>query len=274
MLFDIVMTIIALLALLIASYTDIKTREVPDWLNFGLIFAAIGIRVIFSTRFGYSLIIDGILGLAVGILLGYIFYYSRQWGGGDSKLLMGMGTVIGIPYPFANFNFLIFLAALLFFGAIWGVLWMGYVAVRNKYEFKNAFHAAMHDNKKLHVGLWLFTLLIVVVSFNNLLFLPFILFPIPFFYLFLFMTSVEKTSFITKISTHKLVEGDWLAKPVIHNGKTILLKKTLEKEDLRFLKKHHISSVMVKEGVPFVPGFLFGYLALKFFNFQWLAAFF
>ena len=32
-----VLYLIALIALIIASYTDIKTREVPDWLNFSLI---------------------------------------------------------------------------------------------------------------------------------------------------------------------------------------------------------------------------------------------
>ena len=42
---------IAFFALLIASYTDLRTREVPDWLNFGLIGTGFGINLLFSIIF-------------------------------------------------------------------------------------------------------------------------------------------------------------------------------------------------------------------------------
>ena len=55
---------ICIIALIIASYTDIKTREVPDWLNYTLIGLGVGINTIYSVilmnsflRF-LSLIID------------------------------------------------------------------------------------------------------------------------------------------------------------------------------------------------------------------------
>ena len=59
---DIILIIITFIVLLVASYTDIRTREVPDWLNYGLIFAAFGIRIIFSFEYGWEIILSGILG--------------------------------------------------------------------------------------------------------------------------------------------------------------------------------------------------------------------
>ena len=41
MVLDVILIILALIVLLIASYTDLKTREVPDWLNYSLIFSAL-----------------------------------------------------------------------------------------------------------------------------------------------------------------------------------------------------------------------------------------
>ena len=57
------------------------------------------------------------------------------------------------------------------------------------------------------------------------------------------------------------MEGDWLAEDVIVHGKTIVKKKTLHKEDIQKLRDKNISSVTIKEGIPFVPSFLIAYLA-------------
>ena len=50
-LFALISYTIAFFALLIGSYTDIKTREVPDWINFGLIGTGFGINLLFSLIF-------------------------------------------------------------------------------------------------------------------------------------------------------------------------------------------------------------------------------
>ncbi|MEK6938658.1 MAG: prepilin peptidase, partial [Nanoarchaeota archaeon] len=83
--------VVTLFALIIASYCDLKWREVPDWISYGLIFAALGIRAIFSLSSGWEIFISGALGFGVFLGLSCLLYYSYQWGGGDSKLLMGMG---------------------------------------------------------------------------------------------------------------------------------------------------------------------------------------
>jgi len=97
MIVDIILLTIAFIALILASITDIKTREVPDWLNFSLIFVGLGVRLIYSSiTFDWIYSLEGVLGLGVGVAIAYLMFYAGQWGGGDSKLLMGLGALIGL----------------------------------------------------------------------------------------------------------------------------------------------------------------------------------
>ena len=65
-----ILLIIALIALIIGTYTDIKTREVPDWLNYSLIFIGLGGRLIFSlVKFDFSYLIEGLLGFVLFLVL-------------------------------------------------------------------------------------------------------------------------------------------------------------------------------------------------------------
>src|SRR3989344_5425440 len=114
-----ILIILTIITLLIASYTDIKTREIPDWLNYALLFSALGIRTIFSINHGYQILLSGILGLAVCFLIANLFYFTKQWGGGDSKLLMSIGAIIGISYPLTiqSLNLFFFFLLLLIIGA-------------------------------------------------------------------------------------------------------------------------------------------------------------
>ena len=69
---------LALLILLIGSYTDIKTREVPDWVNFGLIGIGFGVNAIFSIIYWK---IDFILGSIIGFVILFAlfpFLYSTR----------------------------------------------------------------------------------------------------------------------------------------------------------------------------------------------------
>ncbi len=259
---------VAFAALLIASYTDIRTREVPDWLNYGLILGALGIRAIFSTRLGWTILLSGLLGLGICIALGYLFYYTNQWGGGDSKLLMGMGAVIGVQYPFAaaSANLAWFFAALLFLGALYGVLWMVGVALQQRRIFARRFLAALGEHRKLHLALTLLTITLAFPAAMNNFFIPLAAFPLGMFYLLMFVNTVEGCCFVNPVSASKLTEGDWLAKAVVVGGRKILRRKTLESTDISRLRRLEVQgklkSVLIKEGVPFIPSFLLAYFFL------------
>ena len=259
-----VLILLTLAVLLAASYSDIKTREVPNWLSYGLIFSAFAIRAIFSFELGWEFLASGVLGFMACLVFAYLFYYTHQWGGGDSKLLMGMGAVIGITYSFNNssFDLLWFFLALLFLGALYGLIWMAVIAIKKKKAFKETFSLYLKNFKTLQYVLIGVTAFFIILTIFYIHFWVFIIFPLLMFYLFLFVSSVEKSCFVVRVNPLKLVEGDWLAEPLEIEGKKF--KKTLTLKNVEALhhlyRKKKIHSVLVKEGIPFVPSFLFAYV--------------
>ncbi|MEW5896280.1 MAG: A24 family peptidase [Nanoarchaeota archaeon] len=272
---------LTLAVLLAASYSDIRIREVPDWLSYGFLFAALGIRAIFSFGSGWEIILSGILGFAVFFLLSLFFYYTNQWGGGDSKILMGMGAAIGIAFPFSasSWNLLWFFLSLLFLGAVYGLLWMVYIAVRKGSPFIAEMKKTLLMHKKAQFGVGTLSALLAATGFIVPVMWLAALFAVAVLYLLLFVTTVEKVCFVARISPSKLTEGDWLAEDVVVDGKLFMPRKTLEGDDLSKLtqlaRQGKISYVTVKEGIPFLPSFLLAYAFINFgaFNFMGLFSF-
>jgi len=270
MLPQVILIPLALFSLFIASYTDLKTREVPDWLNYALLFSAFGVRIIFSIELGWSILLSGILGFAVCFTLAYLFYQTDQWGGGDSKLLMGMGTIIGISYPLSSssLNLLWYILALFFLGSLYGVLWMLYLALNKRTLFWAKWQDKLKKHRKTHIILAILSLGFIILTLFISNAWPLIIFPLFLFYLFLFVSTMEDNFFIKNVTIQDLTEGDWLAENITSNGRTLMFKKTLEREDINKLttlqKEKKISTIAIKEGVPFVPSFLFAYLFILF----------
>ena len=68
---QIILFSITFIALFLEAVTDIKTREVPDWINYGTIFAGIGIRTLYSSLTSdWIFLLYGLagLGLFMGVL--------------------------------------------------------------------------------------------------------------------------------------------------------------------------------------------------------------
>lgn len=263
---DFLLMAVALIVLAAASLSDLRTKEVPDWLNYGFVFAALGIRTLYSFQEGWHFLLSGLLGFAVFYLLALFFYYTNQWGGGDSKLLMGMGAALGIAYPFqeASFTLLWFLLALLFAGGAYGLIWLSVVAFKRRNCLLPELRMLLGKHKKVHLGVGFASLFVfgAGVIVDSLLFI--LVFAVALYYLLLFLVAAQNCCFIAEKETKHLTEGDWLAEEVVVHGKRLLKKKTLTKEDIGKLVKGNISAVMVKEGIPFVPCFLIAYLLLLF----------
>jgi len=97
MLADLILVGVTLLVLLIASIFDLKTREIPDTLSYGLIVVALSIRLINGvTAHAFSYFLYGLIGLGVAFIFGYVLYHLKQMGGGDAKLLMGFGRKLWV----------------------------------------------------------------------------------------------------------------------------------------------------------------------------------
>ena len=90
---------IGFVVLLAGSYTDFKTREVPDWVNFGLIGIGFGINLLFTVIYWkINFILASIAGFGIFFALAWLMFYFGQWGGGDSKMLMGLGALFWIDF--------------------------------------------------------------------------------------------------------------------------------------------------------------------------------
>ena len=167
---------VSLLALYIGSITDLKTREVPDWLNYGLIISGVGLNLLFSAIYSTQyFIINSIIGLLIFFGIAYIMFYAGQWGGGDSKILMGLGAMIGLDVSFKapQFLFWFFINALLV-GAMYGLLWSSFLIFKNKKKFLREWNNLSGEHKTritkrlLLTAIILFLAIIFAVKFLNL----------------------------------------------------------------------------------------------------------
>ena len=266
---EIILPVITVAALLIASYSDLRTREVPDLVSYGLIFAALSLRLIYSLiERDWNYLFSGIFGLGAFFTLAFVLYKAHQWGGGDSKLLMGVGAVLGITLPFdrSSWNLLLFILSLLFLGAVYGLFWMAYFAIKKRKEFIPSFLAALKQHQLLQIITLAVSLIIFVFSLNYFIPLWYLsIFLIGAFYLFLFVISVESSCLFNEVHVQRLTPGDWLANK---KDKRAVKMKTLLKEDIWSLRSLHAKGkahyVTIREGIPFIPSFLFAYLAIIF----------
>jgi len=288
-----ILYLIALIALVIASYTDIKTREVPDWLNFSLIGIGLGIRLLYSVIEGnYWIFLYGVFGFLVFLIIALAMYYLGQWGGGDSKMLMGLGALIGIPLGFSkeiyiqflNSFFAQFIILILLAGAVYGLLWSSILAIKHRKKFWKKFIELNLKYLKVKRALLIFVVILFVISFFvNIFFkiylLSVILVILLFFYTWIFAKSVELACMYKTIPVNKLTEGDWIVNNIEVKGHYITGPKELgiTKEQIKELKKFKVKEVLIKEGIPFVPSFLIAFiisLILDYYNVVLIGFFF
>jgi len=86
--------VVALIWIIFATIQDLKTEEIANWLSFSLIafvLAYRGFYAIWSGSVGFF--VYGLLGVLLFTVLAYVLYYARVFGGGDAKLLMGIGGI-------------------------------------------------------------------------------------------------------------------------------------------------------------------------------------
>ncbi|MCC9655013.1 A24 family peptidase [Rhodopirellula halodulae] len=87
-----VIAIITFSLLLVASLQDLRTREIPDWIS-----VLIGTIAIVSSLLGWlGLSIAWVLvGGLTGLLIAYALFHFAKLGGGDGKLIVSLGLLVG-----------------------------------------------------------------------------------------------------------------------------------------------------------------------------------
>ena len=125
--------LVALGAIAIGSYTDVKKREVADWVNYSLIAFGFGANILYSLAFWtLTPLIFSLIGFGVFFAIAYAMFYTGQWGGGDSKMIFGLGALLGLSYPFKIDFFVKFLINMLFAGALYVMSWAIISGIKNR----------------------------------------------------------------------------------------------------------------------------------------------
>ena len=261
------------LVVIAATISDIKTKEIPNWLNFSLILIAFAI---FSIKSFSQTSVDPIFGsvkyFLIFLIIGNIMYYTRQWGGGDSKLLMGLGAALPV-YPsflltifdpkITNSLPITFLINLVIIGALYGLIYTLFLITKNRKKVLNQFRKLINKNKKFNqflIGSATLGILFFIFSQNLIvktLSLVILISPVILSYIFILTKATEQVSMYKKIKTSKLQEGDQLTHSIIINKKIIYSPKNfgVTKKQIILIKKHK-KDVTIKDGIAFAPTFL------------------
>ncbi len=268
---------VSIVGLILGSITDLKTREVPDFLNFTLIAIGLVFGTVVSIISGNIWpILSSLAGLGAGYLLGAAMFYTGQWGGGDAKMLMGLGALQGLGlfamiYKGTIPLFATTVLTILIAGAIYGLLYATYLIVKDWTKFKIEFKKANRKKGQITRRTIVIIAVVLIIGFSfavpdktlqsMLIAMAFLLFFGA--YSLVIAKTIEKTCMIKMVQVSKLTEGDWIVKNILVKGKRICGPKDLgiSEKQIKELQKHNIRKVEVKEGIPFIPGFLLGYIA-------------
>ncbi len=102
--FELLPAVIALLAVCIASYTDLRRRIIPNKLTLPLVVVGIAFYVLLGIWHGDLWeVVSGALGAAIAFAIGYILWLTGGWAGGDVKLFTALGALLPIfKNPYAS----------------------------------------------------------------------------------------------------------------------------------------------------------------------------
>lgn len=259
--------LLGLIAIIFAVIQDLRTREIANWLTFSLIAFALAYRAIYSIYSNnFMFFMYGLFGVIVFVVLGYFFYYSRVFAGGDAKLLFGLGAVFPyeslFDYAYYGLGFILLLFT---GGVVYTLLYSLFLIKKNYASFRKSFLEQIGKKKYFFVFSLLLAILVYLTksSYDSPLILGIfagfvLLSPL----LFAYVRAVERSCMVQFISPDKLTEGDWLERDVSVNGK--LIRKNfagLNFNEILLLRKKG-KKVLIKTGVPFAPAFLIAFLAM------------
>ncbi len=244
------------IGIFIAMCQDFRRREVDDWLNFLLFFSGSFFLVLSLKNF--NLASYGFFTFLVCIF-SFALYYLRFFAGGDAKLVFAMTPLFYEIFLMKSIqNLSVFFILLFFSGAVYGLGYLIFSLLKNFKKFKKEFFVNLKKSIFIRY-ITIFSFFFLVLSFWNIYLLSLFILIFSFSLLFLLAKSVEKVSFIVRKKTTNLVEGDWLEKDISVGKSTVKSSwEGLSKRDILLLKKYH-KTVIVKEGIPYVPAFFIAF---------------
>jgi len=259
--------LLTLVWIIFAVFQDLKKREVANWLNFSLIGFALAYRAFYASLSNdWRFLGFGLLGFGLFFVLANGLYYTKAFGGGDAKLLMGLGIVL----PFESYYDLAFISVGFLFvlfsvGALYSLGYSFFLAFGNWKSFRGSFRSELRRYPFLiSVAIILGALFLIFLGdfwWGILLGITVMFFPI----LFIYLRTLDSCCMTRLLSPGELTEGDWLESDVFVKGKKI--RKSihgLSLNDIRKLKNAK-KKVLIKQGIPFMPVFLIAWIIMVFF---------
>ncbi len=273
---DILLFSIAFAFLIFASITDIKRREVPNWLCFSLIAIAFSIRILASVLTSqFSYLFYAIIAFILFFILANVLYYAKFFGGGDAKLIMALAIVFATTPSFIIASslelfqepfLLSFLINIFFLGSVYSIFFIIFFAIKNYRSLKTEIKKMWKKSKTMRIIFLVLAIISLALTYFSTLFLLFpviiLLFPL----LYIIVKATENSCMIKLVSPRELTEGDWLVGK-IKMGKKIIKPSVhgLSSQDIAALRKAN-KKVLIKYGIPFVPVFLIALVATALFG--------
>lgn len=257
-----------------AVIQDLRKREVDNIWSFSLIAFALAYRSFASVYANdYWFILNGIIGFFIFLILGNLFYYSRLFAGGDAKLLIALGTILPLSYNWIINGeiFVFFILLFLVLGSVYSIIWALFLVGFNWKRFVKEFSLQVRNYKKLFLFSIIFFIFwsLFAVFVNQLILLVISLIIILFPCLFVFSKAVEECCMVKSLFPKDVTEGDWLYEDIIIHGKKIKAKwEGVTSSELKLIRNNYRKKVLVKQGIPFTPSFLFGFIALLFLSWR------
>ena len=264
------LVVLALIYLVIASLSDLKKREVANWLCFSLLAFGLAYRGFFALlNKDLSFFLFGLEGLAFCFVLAFGFYYGRVFAGGDTKLLIALGPFITIAGSYMQNLYLLiaFVFLLMVGGSVYGIFYSLIISFTCR-NFWSKFIKRWKKSSKLfytYLAASLFFLVLSIIVYFYLDSSVFFLFPVLFFLfplLYVYAKTIEEECFTRNVSWKDVTIGDWLVEKVRIGRKMIYpYWEGLSEEEVKLIRKGK-KNVRIKYGIPFIPSFLIGFILL------------
>jgi len=253
---------ITLIAIVFATISDLKTFEIPDSISYFLIIFGISAQIILSvTNQSLQPINALLISLAIASAIAIPLFLLGQWGGGDTKLLLGIAAMLP-TFHTTNLPFILtFTFNLFLLGGVYSILIMTYLSIKHWTRIK--------EISPISQKLILLTALTIPIPFilQNIFFIliPIVAVGITITHLALIL---QKHFFIKKILPSKLTEGDWITNDLKVGNKIIykVRKIGVLDKDIQKIQKHYKKAIEIKTGIAFGPSFLFSILISGYFG--------
>ena len=247
--------IIALIGFTIASYMDIKSQYVSDYLQDILIwFGVLAQLILFLfTKNIYPLFWMSISMITL-VPISYLLYILGLWGGGDVKSVAMVSTLI----PYFNGKEIIIPMAInfLFVSAIYSIFLTAGYGIKKK---------LLNKIDWILIGVIIIVSTLAFIYLNKLLAWTVVLLSI-----LIFSPTIKRIDDAMEkvVSVNDLMEGDWIIEEVKKNGKVIYKprKEGISEREIEKLKKVGIKKVRIKYGIPLIPSFLITILVTIFYG--------